>query len=213
MSSSVAVEVGKSRAGQDRPAGGGRARVNHSRGTVIPPGACRGQPLSFLTEKSKEKKKESADAGTSAAVRNQTFRHTEHDVRVANIPALTRNRTRTRTRTFTSASDSAQHFEVRSFCLHVAAGAVFVLPAAVRGSGAGRSEDGGEPVEARAGPHGEADSGGPHSPAELGGGGVAGGAERPAGDGPGPDPGPAAVWRATGPRGGRRWDAVRSRRT
>lgn len=88
--------------------------------------------------------------------------------------------------------------------LHVAAGSVFVLPAAVRGSGAGRGEDGGEPVEVRAGLDGEPDFGGPHCPAELGGRGVAGDDERPAGDGPGPDPGTTGVWRETGTWCGRR---------
>ena len=53
---------------------------------------------------------------------------------------------------------------------------MFVLPAAVRGFGPGWSEDGGEPLEARSGPDGKPDSGGPHCPAELGGRGVAGGA-------------------------------------
>lgn len=96
--------------------------------------------------------------------------------------------------------------------LHVAPGAVSVLPAAVRGSGAGRAEDAGDPLETPAGPHGEPDSGGPHRQAGLGGGGMAGGAGRLSGDGPGPDPSSAPVRREAGPRGGRRWDQKSPRR-
>lgn len=62
---------------------------------------------------------------------------------------------------------------------------VLVVPAAVRRPGSGRGEDGGEPLEAPVGPAGEPDSGHPHCPAGLGGGGVEGGAERPAGNEPG----------------------------
>lgn len=82
---------------------------------------------------------------------------------------------------------------VRLFCRHVAAGAVLVVPPAVCRSGSGRSEDRGEPLEAAADPAGEPDSGGPYRPAGLGGGGVEGGAGRPAGDEPGPDPKPSGV--------------------
>lgn len=48
-----------------------------------------------------------------------------------------------------------------------------VVPPAVRRSGSGRGEDGGEPLEATVGPAAESDPGGPHRLAGLGGAGVA----------------------------------------
>lgn len=63
---------------------------------------------------------------------------------------------------------------------------MFVFPAVVRGSDAGQSDDGGEPVEAHLGLDGEPDSQGPHCPAELGGRGVEDGVVRPTGDELGP---------------------------
>ncbi len=90
------------------------------------------------------------------------------------------------------------------FCRHVGADVVPVVPAAVRWSGSGRGEDGGEPLEAPAGPAGEPDSGSPHRSAGLGRGGVEGCAEWSAGNEPGSDPSDPGVRGEVWPRCGGR---------
>lgn len=100
---------------------------------------------------------------------------------------------------------------MRLFCRHVGAGVVPVVPPAVRRSGSGWGEDGGEPLEAPVGPAGEPDPGGPHCPAGLGGRGVEGGAKRPPEDGPGSDPSASGVRREVRPRRGGRWEMMRFR--
>lgn len=94
----------------------------------------------------------------------------------------------------------------RLCCRHVSARELPVVSAAVCRSGPGWGEDSGEPLEARVGPSGEPDPGSPHRPARLGGGGVEGGAEWPAGNEPGSDPSSPRIWREVRSWRSGRWD-------